>query len=789
MRPKFKYRYLYLTFIFLILNLSCFLLRPLTSYAQIKDKLSAQDTWFLEDIQAVAGWKALSTMTEGCSSPVVVAVIDTGVDYTHPLFQNALWENTLEKNGLPNIDDDNNGYIDDIYGIDTYHHTGNPIDDSTGSLEGHGTHVAGTILLTCGVTETENPFQIQLMLLKAGDAYGNFSYEDVAEAMYYATDHGASVINMSLSTSHCPEILENAIQYAKTKAVIVSSAGNKGLPTSDSGFLSCGDFYPAAHPNVVGVMSYNRYRNLSFFSNWDYCSYKNAEYEVAAPGENIFSCYYNSAYKSTSGTSMASGIVSGCAALLCKKFQNYPDISPELITAHIMEQNSQIIPYTDANGTEHTFHKLDLYQLLTSAVSPKLILSGLSVSATPGSVFILDYTLTHRGLNTVEQLPEIYITDHNGTSTKLDAKTIEKSPINTWQTRIHGTFLVPETMESNQELTITVTYFQNKTPVTASCIWYYGITPTPTQTISPDVPLYGITVCNPKPLLKIDETVKLTVEYLPANASQNRTLTFVSSAPEIATVSSQGIIRGISCGNATITVVTDNRICRNVTVTVYQSELYKGSATPTPTITYTPPKKISTQKITLSQNRFSWNNKIQKPVVHVKGLNAGTDYIVSYHSPKSRNLGTYHLTIKGIGAYTGSVTKTYAIYAYKKQIYKINGYTYKITSANSKCKTGYGSVTLTGSISKKIRLLNVKDDVNIGGKKYHVTAIEGHSFKNYKKLKKVVIGKYVKKIGAYCFYNDTNLQKITYKNSKLPTIGKCAFKGAFKLQEDSVPRR
>lgn len=90
--------------------------------------------------------------------PVIVAVIDTGVDYTHPLIAGNLLENMAEKNGTAGMDDDKNGYLDDIYGINTCSHNSDPMDDSAGTIAGHGTHIAGTILQTAGASANENPF-------------------------------------------------------------------------------------------------------------------------------------------------------------------------------------------------------------------------------------------------------------------------------------------------------------------------------------------------------------------------------------------------------------------------------------------------------------------------------------------------------------------------------------------------------------------------------------------------------------------------------------------------------
>lgn len=314
----------YLEKIYILLIAAVIMILCLSFRSQASGSAFCENPWFLEDIHACDGWNVFASSKTDFSEPVTVAVIDTGCDYSHPLIANALWSNTAELNGSEGVDDDGNGYIDDIYGIDTCNQDSDPLDDSVGAIKGHGTHVAGTILQTAGVTLTENPFCIRLMLLKAGDSYGNFDAAHVAESVRYAVDNGASVINMSISSVKAPSVLEEALKYASDSAILVASAGNKGLPTRDSSYTACADYYPAGYPFVAGVMSYGADHVLSDFSNWDFQPNAGAEYEIAAPGEAICSCTYHAAYKTMKGTSMASGIVSGCAARFCRQNISIP---------------------------------------------------------------------------------------------------------------------------------------------------------------------------------------------------------------------------------------------------------------------------------------------------------------------------------------------------------------------------------------------------------------------------------------------------------------------------------
>ena len=198
------------------------------------DNTEFSDTlpWFLTDIGAEEAWSLLSEK-KPVGVPVIVAVIDTGVDYTHPLIAGNLLENMAEKNGTAGMDDDKNGYLDDIYGINTCSHNSDPMDDSVGTIAGHGTHIAGTILQTAGASANENPFNIRILCIKAGDAYGNFSDEALIEALQYASSRGADVINLSVSMTSCSKALYDALFAASENAVLISSAGNRSMGTSE----------------------------------------------------------------------------------------------------------------------------------------------------------------------------------------------------------------------------------------------------------------------------------------------------------------------------------------------------------------------------------------------------------------------------------------------------------------------------------------------------------------------------------------------------------------------------
>jgi subtilisin family serine protease len=248
------------------------------------------------DIKALAAWD-ISTG----SNSVVVAVIDTGVLYNHSDLSANIWDNTGEIPGN-GIDDDDNGYIDDIRGWDFVNADNDPIDDQK-----HGTHVSGTIGAVgnnaIGVAGVN--WQVKIMPLKAFDQYGQGSTSDAIEAIKYANANGASVISNSWGGPDYSQGLEDAINASP--AVVVCAAGNFARNNDQN------PLYPTSYnsPNIISVAATDQNDFLAPFSNFGLSSV-----DLAAPGTNIWSTYLDGNYYSMSGTSMATPHVSGVAALV-----------------------------------------------------------------------------------------------------------------------------------------------------------------------------------------------------------------------------------------------------------------------------------------------------------------------------------------------------------------------------------------------------------------------------------------------------------------------------------------
>ncbi|MBN3939239.1 S8 family peptidase [Nostoc sp. NMS9] len=260
---------------------------------------------------------------------VVVAVVDTGVDYNHEDLTNNIWTNTKEIAGN-GIDDDGNGYIDDNYGWNFADKNNNTLDDN-----GHGTHVSGTIAgenNNYGVTGIA--YDAKIMPVKALDSSGSGSYSSISKGIRYAVDNGANVINLSLGGGSSNRTLESAIDYASSKGVIVvMAAGNDGGSSPE---------YPARYASKSGIAvgAVDKNNNLADFSNR---SGTNEIAYVTAPGVKVYSSVPNNQYATYSGTSMAAPHVAGIVALMLSANSNLTDA-----------QVRQIVTETAGNSTQTT---------------------------------------------------------------------------------------------------------------------------------------------------------------------------------------------------------------------------------------------------------------------------------------------------------------------------------------------------------------------------------------------------------------------------------------------------
>lgn len=262
------------------------------------------------DVDAPEGWDR----TTGSKS-VVVAVIDTGVDYNHPDLAANMWTNPGEIPGN-GIDDDNNGYVDDVHGYDFFNKDGDPMDDVD-----HGTHCSGTIggVGDNGVGVAGVNWNVKIMALKfIGPAGGTDA--GAIEAIEYALKMGVRVSNNSWGGGGYSQALYDAIKKARDQGhLFIAAAGNDG---TDNDTIPS---YPATYDleNIISVAASDRNDALAGFS-----CYGKTTVDLSAPGVAIFSTMPNSQYGLMDGTSMATPHVTGVAAWILGQSPNmsYSDV-------------------------------------------------------------------------------------------------------------------------------------------------------------------------------------------------------------------------------------------------------------------------------------------------------------------------------------------------------------------------------------------------------------------------------------------------------------------------------
>ena len=251
------------------------------------------------DIDAPEAWD----ITTG-NSDIVIAVVDTGVDYSHPDLSHNMWSNTGEipDNG---IDDDGNGYVDDVRGWNFFGDDKDPMD-----IHGHGTHVTGIAAAkgnnATGITGV--CWTAEIMLLRFLDENGIGTVADEISAIDYAIGNGAHIINASFGSDTYSQSEYNAISRANSEGILfVAAAGNDSLNNDTS------PFYPASYnlPNIIAVAATDQDDNLTWFSD-----YGPTTVDVGAPGVNIYSTSPDTGYGYMHGTSVATPHVAGLAALI-----------------------------------------------------------------------------------------------------------------------------------------------------------------------------------------------------------------------------------------------------------------------------------------------------------------------------------------------------------------------------------------------------------------------------------------------------------------------------------------
>jgi subtilisin family serine protease len=289
------------------------------------------------DIDAPEAW---STTT--VSSSVVVAVIDSGVDWHHPDLAANIWTNPGESCpgcASDGVDNDGNGYVDDVHGWDFVNDDNDPFDD-----HGHGTHVAGTIGASGsnGVGIAGVNWNVQIMPLKFIGANGQGTADDAVRAILYATRMGAVASNNSWGGEEFSQALEDAIADADAHgSLFVAAAGNSAKNTDTT------PDYPSGFdlPNVLTVGATDQNDVRAWFSN-----YGKQSVDLAAPGTNIYSTWPGGIYRFSEGTSMAAPHVTGVAALAKAAFPSASAVGLKALILRTVDQNSSFAGLSTTGG-------------------------------------------------------------------------------------------------------------------------------------------------------------------------------------------------------------------------------------------------------------------------------------------------------------------------------------------------------------------------------------------------------------------------------------------------------
>ncbi len=328
---------------------------PERSFTLIPNDSLYSEQYYMELLGIPQSWDSLTTKRE-----IIVGVVDTGVDYTHPDLQSSIWVNPGE-DGIDefgndkranNIDDDENGFVDDWRGWDFMSSDSLGYDNDPIPGHGHGTHVSGTIAATinnaigiAGICDS-----IKILPVKVGDdSPFSTSVRNSYEGILYAAKMGADLINCSWGGNSNSITEQEVIELAnELGSLVIAAAGNNNSNTQ---------FFPASYPKVLSVAATDFSDFKAYFSNY------NSSVDISAPGVGILSTIPGNEYASWQGTSMATPIVVGIAAMVKMK---YPHYSNEQISAHLKATSKNIDTFNLFYLGKIGKGRIDAFSALTS---------------------------------------------------------------------------------------------------------------------------------------------------------------------------------------------------------------------------------------------------------------------------------------------------------------------------------------------------------------------------------------------------------------------------------------
>jgi len=269
--------------------------------------------WHLSKINAFQAWDICKGDTN-----VIVGIVDSGTDFDHPDLQANIHLNWNDP--INNIDDDNNGYIDDFYGWDFYYNDNDPNIKTGGNV--HGSHVSGCVsqVTDNGINGGGIGFKVKLLITKhTNDTDPESLLYGTDNGMVYCYQNGAKVINCSFGSTYYSSYTQTVVNNAWANGtIVVAAAGNGDANGVGQNWAS----YPAAYDNVVSVAATTSNDTKTSFSNY------HSTVDICAPGENVLSTVFNNTYTTMSGTSMSSPIVAGTVALIRSK---HPSWTPQQV--------------------------------------------------------------------------------------------------------------------------------------------------------------------------------------------------------------------------------------------------------------------------------------------------------------------------------------------------------------------------------------------------------------------------------------------------------------------------
>jgi subtilisin family serine protease len=328
------------------------------------------------DIRATQAWDTFTGSTD-----VLIGVIDTGVDYTHPDLAANIWTNAAEANGVEDVDDDGNGYVDDIHGYDFVNNDGDPMDDHF-----HGTHCSGTIgaVGDNGFGVVGVNWRCKIAGIKFLDQGGGGSLSGALSAVQYAVAIGADLTSNSWGGAFTSQALHDAVAVAGQHGqLFVCAAGNSGANLDSPASTAM----PAELdlPNVITVAASDHSDQRASFSN-----YGATTVDVAAPGVNVLSTVLQGGYAAFNGTSMACPHVAGVCALL---FGRYPGISYVTVRDLILNYSDPLPQFEAITASGGRLNALASLTLPPDTTSPGPI-TDLAISDVGSTTMSVTWTAT-----------------------------------------------------------------------------------------------------------------------------------------------------------------------------------------------------------------------------------------------------------------------------------------------------------------------------------------------------------------------------------------------------------